>query len=94
MKCIADDFRRAITGRWFLIVVFASVVSMYMSIGDQSYYLVNMLSEMEMYEDSFWLDAASLLLQGMQGDFGVMILPALSVPVSYTHLTLPTRMPV
>ena len=27
-----------------------------MSIGDQSYYLVNMLTEMEMSEDSFWLD--------------------------------------
>lgn len=78
MKCIFYDFRRAITGRWFLVAFFASVVSLYMSIGDQSYYLMNMLSEMEMYEDSFWLDAASLLLQGMQGDFGVMILPALS----------------
>lgn len=78
MKCIADDFRRAITGRWFLAAFFASVVSLYMSIGDQSYYLVNMLTEMEMSEDSFWLDVASLLLQGMQGDFGVMILPALS----------------
>lgn len=78
MKCIVDDFRRAITGRWFLVAFFASVVSLYMSIGDQSYYLMNMLSEMEMYEDNFWLEAASLLLQGMQGDFGVMILPALS----------------
>lgn len=78
MKCIADDFRRAITGRWFLVAFFASVVSLYMSIGDQSYYLINMLTEMELSEDSFWLDAASLLLQGMQGDFGVMILPALS----------------
>ena len=78
MKCIFSDFRRAITGRWFLVAFFASVVSLYMSIGDQSYYLINKLSEMEMYEDSFWLDAASLLLQGMQGDFGVMILPALS----------------
>ena len=79
MKCIADDFRRAITGRWFHVVFFASVLSMYMSIGDQSYYLINMLAEIELSEDSFWLDAASLLLQGMQGDFGVMILPALSV---------------
>ena len=78
MKCIFYDFRRAITGRWFLVAFFASVVSLYMSIGDQSYYLMNMLSEMEMYADSFWLDAASLLFQGMQGDFGVMILPALS----------------
>lgn len=78
MKCIIYDFRRAITGRWFLVAFFASVASLYMSIGDQSYYLVNMLSEMEMYEDSFWLDAATLLSQGLQGDFGVMILPALS----------------
>ena len=78
MKCIFFDFRRAITRRWFLVAFFASVVSLYMSIGDQSYYLINMLSEMEIYEDSLWLDAASLLLQGMQGDFGVMILPALS----------------
>jgi len=37
-----------------------------------------MLSEIEMYEDSLWLDAALLLSQGMQGDFGVMILSARS----------------
>ena len=78
MKCIFYDFRRAITGRWFLVAFFASVASLYMSIGNQSFYLINMLSEIEMYEDSFWLDAASLLSQGLQGDFGVMILPALS----------------
>lgn len=78
MKCIFYDFRRAITGRWFLVAFFASVASLYMSIGNQSFYLINMLSEIEMYEDSFWLDAASLLFQGVQGDFGVMILPALS----------------
>lgn len=78
MKCIFYDFRRAITGRWFLVAFFASVASLYMSIGNQSFYLINMLSEIEMYEDSFWLDAASLLFQGLQGDFGVMILPALS----------------
>lgn len=65
-------------GRWFLAAFFASVVSLYVSIGDQSYYLMNMLSQMDMYEDSFWLDAASLLTQGLQGEFGVMILPALS----------------
>lgn len=78
MKCIIYDFRRAITGRWFLMALFASAASLYMSIGNQSYYLINMLSEIEMYEDSFWLDAATLLLQGLRGDFGVMILPALS----------------
>lgn len=78
MKCIFYDFRRAITGRWFLVAFFASMASLYMSIGNQSYYLINMLSEFEMYEDSFWLDAATLLSQGMQGDFGMMVLPALS----------------
>lgn len=78
MKCIYYDCRRAITGRWFLAAFFASVVSLYMSIGDQTYYLMNMLSQMDMYEDSLWLDAASLLTQGLQGEFGVMILPALS----------------
>lgn len=78
MKCIYYDLRRAIVGRWFLAAFFASVMSQYMSIGDQNYYLMNMLSQMDMYEDSFWLDAASLLTQGLQGEFGVMILPALS----------------
>lgn len=78
MKCIYYDLRRVIVGRWFLAAFFASVVSLYVSIGDQSYYLMNMLSQMDMYEDSFWLDAASLLTQGLQGEFGVMILPALS----------------
>ena len=29
MKCIFYDFRRAITGRWFLVAFFASVASLY-----------------------------------------------------------------
>lgn len=78
MKCIADDLRRAITGRWFFVAFFASAASLYMSIGSQSYRLIDMLSQLELYESSFWLDAASLLSQGLRGDFGVMVLPALS----------------
>lgn len=78
MKCIVYDFRRAMTGQWFLAAFFATVAALYMSIGSESYYLVNMLSDYEMVEDGSLPDGASLLVQAMKGDFGVMTLPALS----------------
>lgn len=78
MKCIELDFRRAITGRWFLVAFFASVASLYMSIGSQSYNLIDQLKQHQAFEEDFYLDVAELLYQGLRGDFGVMILPALS----------------
>ena len=78
MKCIIYDFRRAITGRWFLVAFFASLASLYMSIGNQSYYLIDQMKYLKEYGDNFYLNAADLLMHGMQGDFGMMILPALS----------------
>ena len=78
MKCIIYDFRRAITGRWFLVAFFASLASLYMSIGNQSYYLIDQMKYLKEYGDNFYMNAADLLMHGMQGDFGMMILPALS----------------
>lgn len=78
MKCIFYDFRRAITGRWFLAALMASAAALYMSIGSQSYHLLDQLKQLREYGDYFYLNAAELLQAGLQGDFGVMTLPALS----------------
>lgn len=78
MKCIVYDFRRAITGRWFLAALFATVAALYMSIGSESFQLVSMLRDYDLYDDGLALDGASLLAQALKGDFGVMTLPALS----------------
>lgn len=78
MKSIIYDLRRALTGRWFFIALAASAASLYISIGYQSYQLASMLSEPDVYAAHFQLNAAELVQHGMQGEFGVMILPALS----------------
>lgn len=78
MKSIFCDFRRAITGRWFLVAFFASAAALYMSIGTQSYYLIDRIKHLKEDGGVFYMNAAALLSRGLQGDFGVMILPALS----------------
>lgn len=77
MKCILYDFRRAITGRWFLAAFFATVAALYASIGSQTYALLDQMKEYP-YDGFFDLTAAQLLQTGIQGDFGLMTLPALS----------------
>lgn len=90
MKCIWYDLRRALTGRWFLAALAASAAALYMSIGSQSYYLVGQMQQLDLLEESesFWLTVAELLTDAMQGDFGVMLLPALSaLPFAAQALT-------
>lgn len=76
MKCILYDIRRALSGRWFIIAVAASVAALYMSIGRDTYYLINLLQDMEY--DYFHFTLADLLFQGMIGEFGAMTFPALA----------------
>lgn len=42
------------------------------------YYLIDRMKYLKEYGDHFYLNAADLLTQGLQGDFGMMLLPALS----------------
>ena len=81
MRCILSDLRRALTGRWFLLALAATALSMYLSAGSQTFYFL--LSLRELAEDCsaakyFHLDAASLLAEALQGNFGLLTLPALS----------------
>ena len=78
MKCIYADFRRAITGRWFLAAFLASVAALFLSMGTQSYELLNLLSQAGTPEENFQLDGSAMLLQALQGHFGMMVLPALA----------------
>lgn len=78
MKCIYADFRRAITGRWFLAAFLASMAALYLSMGTQSYELLNLLSQVSTPEEDFQLDGSAMLLQALQGHFGMLVLPALS----------------
>lgn len=78
MKCIYADFRRAITGRWFLAAFLASMAALYLSMGTQSYELLNLLSQVSPPEEDFQLDGSAMLLQALQGHFGMLVLPALS----------------
>lgn len=90
MKCIWYDLRRAVSGRWFLAALAASAAALYMSIGSQSYYLVGQMQQLEWLDESegFWLTVAELLTAALQGDFGVMLLPALSaLPFAAQALT-------
>lgn len=78
MKCIGCDLHRALMGRWFRMAIFASAATLYISIGSPSYDLIAQLKQVREFGDDFYLNASDLLLQGLQGDFGVMVLPALS----------------
>ncbi|MCH5286563.1 MAG: hypothetical protein J1E43_04005 [Christensenellaceae bacterium] len=81
MRCILSDLRRALTGRWFLLALAATSAALYLSAGTQTYgFLISLrdLAEGYAFEDYFYLDAASLLTGAMQGDFGLLTLPALS----------------
>lgn len=81
MRCILSDLRRALTGRWFLLSLLATVLALYLSAGTQTYDFL--LSLRELYDPDnqimyFSIDAASLLTGAMRGDFGLLTLPALS----------------
>ena len=81
MRCILSDLRRALTGRWFLVSLFATVLALYMSAGTQTYsFLISLRDLAEGYSPAeyFYHDAASLLTGAMLGDFGLLTLPALS----------------
>lgn len=88
VKCIRADLRRALGGRWFFVTLITSTAALYMAIGSQSYSLIRMLTEDAVSANDFWLDTATLLVQGLQGDFGIMTLPALSaLPFAAQALT-------
>ena len=76
MKCICLDLRRALAGRWFLAALMASLAALIVSLGDDAYYLLNYWREPGAGDCPATLPG--LLLSAMQGDFGVMTLPALS----------------
>ena len=78
MKSIFYDLRRAIAGRWFLAALFATAVALYLSIGQASYGLIGYLKSIEWQEEDFWYSLSDLLALGLQGDFGMLTLPALS----------------
>ncbi len=78
MRSILYDLRRAIAGRWFIAALFATIVALYLSIGPATYSLIDYLESIEWQEDNFWYSLSDLLILGMQGDFGVLTLPALS----------------
>ena len=81
MRCILSDLRRALTGRWFLLSLLATVLALYLSAGTQTYNFLMSLQELK-YQDQaiyyFYMDAASLVTGAMRGDFGLLTLPALS----------------
>lgn len=77
MKSILYDIRRALAGRWFLASAVVSAIALYMSIGQESYHLMNELRNLES-GNPFYFELANLLRQSMQGDFGIMTLPALA----------------
>ena len=78
MKSIFYDLRRAIAGRWFLAALFATTVALYLSIGQTTYSLIDYLKSIEWQEEDFWYSLSDLLALGLQGDFGMLTLPALS----------------
>lgn len=78
MRSILYDLRRAIAGRWFVAGLFATIVALYLSIGPATYSLIDYLESIEWQEDNSWYSLSDLLILGMQGDFGVLTLPALS----------------
>ena len=78
MKCILLDLRRAIAGRWFLAALIATTAALYLSIGQVTYSLIGYLESIKWQEENFWYSLSDLLVLGMQGDFGMLTLPALS----------------
>ena len=81
MRCILSDLRRALTGRWFLVSLFVTALALYLSAGTQTYHFLMSLRELADSENQimyFSINAASLLTGAMQGDFGLLTLPALS----------------
>ena len=78
MRSILYDLRRAIAGRWFIAALFATILSLYLSIGQATYSLIDYLKTIEWQEENFWYSLSDLMVLGLQGDFGMLTLPALS----------------
>lgn len=78
MRSILYDLRRAIAGRWFIAALFATILSLYLSIGQATYSLIDYLKTIEWQEEDFWYSLSDLMVLGLQGDFGMLTLPALS----------------
>ena len=78
MKCILLDLRRAIAGRWFLAALIATTAALYLSIGQVTYSLIGYLESIKWQEENFWYSLSDLLVLGLQGEFGMLTLPALS----------------
>ena len=77
MKCFLYDLRRAFTGKWFVLAAIASAAALYMSIGDDTYFLMNILRDAE-NNSYFPYTLSDLIIQGMHGEFGTMTFPALA----------------
>lgn len=76
MKCIFSDFRRALTGRLFLIAIFASMLALWASIGSQTWYFFDMLQSAG--EDGDWVDWSYFLQSALTGQLDLLLLPALA----------------
>lgn len=76
MKCIFSNFRRAITGHWFLIAIFASMLALWASIGSQTWDFFDMLRSAG--EDGDWVDWSYFLQSSLTGQLGLLLLPALA----------------
>lgn len=77
MKCIYSDLRRAITGRWFLVAVFAAALAMLLHEMQE----IRMTFDVLLNYDPEWpyeADWARLLKNTLHGDFSSLLLPALS----------------
>lgn len=72
MKCILSDFRRAVTGRWFLAAVFASALMLWLSIGSDTWYFFDTLANGDVPDWPYFLQSACT------GKVGLLLLPALS----------------
>ena len=78
MKCILLDLHRSLTNRWFLVALLSTAITLYLSIGQATYGLLEYLKNYTLYTDSFWYSMSDLLTIGMKGEFSLLTLPALS----------------
>lgn len=71
-RALRVDLSRAIWGRWFLVAVLTTLVSLWLAVSQQISYVPDML----MYSDEpHW---AGMLVEAMRGSFAALSLPALS----------------
>lgn len=72
MKCIGLDLRRALAGRWFWAAAAAMLIALWLSVGDQTYYLMDSL------DMGYAPDFAGMFRSALTGQVGMLTLPALS----------------